>query len=472
MDARLILELWRRLTRLRERERWTRAQLEAHQAKAVRQLREYAYARSPFYQRFHRGHLDRPLAELPVLTKALVMEHFDELVTDRAVRLEAVREHVARASPERRFLGRYWVCATSGSTGQPGLFLFDRSEWIAMLASFARAHAWAGAKISLTHRMRMAAVASTNPWHLSAQVTATLRGWWMPTLRLDAAQPLETIVQRLNAFQPGMLVAYPSTARVLADEQLAGHLRIAPYLVFTSGEVLTPETRRRIGAAWGRQPFDQYGATESGNLAAECERHAGLHLMEDLALVEVVDERHRPVPPGAYGEKVLVTVFASRTLPLIRYELSDSLRLARSPCACGLPFILVEDVQGRLEDVLRFPSATGGEVAVHPNTFHHLLDTLPVTGWQVIQEQDGGLTVLLSGAADGMDARLAPELRQALVALGALPPPVRIHRVASIPTSAAGKAPLIRSHRAGTGAPTPTFGRPPESAPGDNQASM
>lgn len=464
MDARLILDLWRRLARLRERERWTRTQLEAHQARAVRELRAHAYRRSPFYQRFHQGLLDRPLAELPVLTKALVMEHFDELVTDRSISLEALREHVAQANPERRFLGRYRVCATSGSTGQPGLFLFDRPEWVAVLASFARAHEWAGVKISLTHRMTMASVASTNPWHLSAQVTATLRSWWMPALRLDAAEPLETMVQQLNAFQPEMLVAYPSVARILADEQLAGRLRIAPHLVFSSAEVLTPETRRRIQVAWGQPPFDQYGATESGNLAAECERHAGLHLMEDLALVEVVDDRNRPVPPGEYGDKVLVTVFASRTQPLIRYEMSDSLRLARAPCACGLPFILVDDVQGRLEEVLRFPTATGGEVAVHPNTFHHLLDTLPVTGWQVVQERDGGLTVLLSGAADEVDARLVAELRQALVALGAMPPPVRVHRVASIPRSAAGKAPLIRSNRAGTEAANPAFSRPPPSA--------
>jgi GNAT superfamily N-acetyltransferase len=56
--------------------------LEKHQAESLRRLRDYAHARSPFYQRFHRGLTDRPLQELPVLTKALVMENFDELVTE------------------------------------------------------------------------------------------------------------------------------------------------------------------------------------------------------------------------------------------------------------------------------------------------------------------------------------------------------------------------------------------------------
>ena len=50
-------------------------QLHAHRARELRQLREHAYAHSPFYQRFHIGRTDRPLQELPVLTKAMVMEH-------------------------------------------------------------------------------------------------------------------------------------------------------------------------------------------------------------------------------------------------------------------------------------------------------------------------------------------------------------------------------------------------------------
>jgi phenylacetate-CoA ligase len=41
----------------------------------LRQLRGHAYAHSPFYRRFHAGRTDHPLHELPVLTKAIVMEH-------------------------------------------------------------------------------------------------------------------------------------------------------------------------------------------------------------------------------------------------------------------------------------------------------------------------------------------------------------------------------------------------------------
>lgn len=445
MDTGMVLRVIWQLGRLRARDRWTRLQVEAEQSRALARLRAHAYARSPFYRRFHAGLADRPLAELPVLTKALLMEHFDELVTDPAIRRREIEDHLASPRAAERFRDRYWVTATSGSTGRPGLFLYDGTEWTTVLTSLARAHEWAGVRVSLTHRMRMASVASTTSWHLSTLAATTLDSWWMPAIRLAASDPTGVIVERLNPWQPEMLVIYASLARVLADEQLAGRLRIRPHLVFTSSEVLTVEARRLIEAAWGRQPFNQYAATEAGGMAAECDRHAGLHLFEDQVIVEVVDQDYRPVPPGVYGDRVLVTVLFGRTQPLIRYELTDSLCLAQAPCACGRPFGLVEAIQGRTEDVLHLPAVGGGEAIVHPLVFERVLDAVPCSGWQVIQEPDG-LSVLLSGVDEAVDdAALTARLQHELTTQGVAAPLVRLQHVPTIPRGAGGKAPLIRS---------------------------
>ena len=168
--------------------------------------------------------------------------------------------------------------------------------------------------------------------------------------------------------------------------------------------------------------------------------------MEDLVIVEVVDRNNRPVPLGVYGDKLLITVLGSRTQPLIRYELSDSVRLATEPCPSGHPFALIDDIQGRVEDVLSFPGAAGGVVNVHPLVFSRIMDILPVSGWQVVQEPDG-LHVLLSGVRGEFgDEMLADTLRQALAEQGVIIPRVEVQRVESIPKTAAGKAPLIMSH--------------------------
>lgn len=409
-------------------------------------MREYAYAHSPFYRRFHNGLTDRPLDELPVLTKALVMEHFDEIVTDRSVHLTDVEAHVNALRGNERFLGRYYVASTSGSTGRRGLFLWDLDEWVTVLASYNRSFDWAGSRAGLTRRTKMAIVSSTTPWHQSSRVGASVHSPWVPTLRLDSGDPMESIVERLNGWRPEVLVAYASMAHLLAEEQIAGRLRISPDIVFSASEVLTDQARRRAEEAWGRKPFNVYAATEPAGIASECDRHAGMHLFEDLVITEVVDEKNRPVPPGTYGEKVLVTVLFSRTMPLIRYEMSDSVRPAADPhCPCGRPFALIDSIQGRVEDVLRFPSASGAEVPVQPIVFHRVMDAVPVGGWRVVQEP-GRLVVLLSSVREGYrDDDLTASLRRELSIQGIIVPKVEVRRVPSIPRTAAGKAPLITS---------------------------
>jgi phenylacetate-coenzyme A ligase PaaK-like adenylate-forming protein len=255
------------------------------------------------------------------------------------------------------------------------------------------------------------------------------------------------MVARLNSWQPEILGAYPSIARILANEQVAGRLCISPKYVFTGAEVLTEETRRRIEEVWGKgRLFDIYGATESGMIAAECVYHSGLHLFEDQVIFEVVDRENRPVPAGVYGDKLLITVLFNHTQPLIRYELSDSVRLANRQCPCGRPFTLITDVQGRIEDILRFPGASGGEVPIDPVIFDQVMDRVPSGEWQVVQERDG-LYILLAGAPEGFaDERLADDLRRALADAGAKVPPIIIKRVPAIPRSATGKAPLIKSN--------------------------
>src|SRR5579872_3589043 len=111
-----------------QHDRWSRVNLENYQAQALHACRQSAYEYSPFYRRFHNGLTERPLQELPVLTKAMMMEHFDELVTDRAVHLQEVKRFLAEIRQPELFLGRYRAMSTSGSTGEPGVFLFSREE--------------------------------------------------------------------------------------------------------------------------------------------------------------------------------------------------------------------------------------------------------------------------------------------------------------------------------------------------------
>lgn len=153
----------------------------------------------------------------------------------------------------------------------------------------------------------------------------------VPTLRADAAAPITDTVTALNAFAPRLLVGYASALRELAAEQAAGRLRIHPQAVMSASEVLTATTAWDLTAAWGHEPFDVYAATETAGIASPCQFH-GRHLYEDLVICEVVDDTGAPVPEGTTGSRLLVTVLFSRTLPLIRYELSDRVALDTISC--------------------------------------------------------------------------------------------------------------------------------------------
>jgi phenylacetate-CoA ligase len=182
MSTQIILKVLALRRRLRQRDCWTRLQLEEHQDRALHRLREHAYVRSLFYRRSHKGFTDRPLGDLPILTKEMVMEHFDELVTDPTVRLTDVEAHLATLSAgDELFGGRYRVDSTSGSTGRRGLFLWDLASGASVLASYNRSFDWAGVRAGLTHRTRMAVVSSITPWHQSARVGASVSSLWVST---------------------------------------------------------------------------------------------------------------------------------------------------------------------------------------------------------------------------------------------------------------------------------------------------
>lgn len=408
------------------------------------EIRRFALERSPFYRRFHAGLEGRALTELPVLTKRILMENFDDLVTDRAVRLRDVEAFLSSHSGTALFRDRYVALSTSGSTGLRGIFLFNDPEWLHAIASISRPMAWAGVKPNPFRPVRTAMVASTVPWHYSSRVGLSVSSRLLPTLRVDAAEALAGKVKRLNDWQPGVLVAYPSALRELAEEQIAGRLRIPLRCVATSAEVLTAETRRRVEQAWQASIYETYGATEYAPIAAEC-AYGRKHLFEDGAIVEVVDERGQ-TPRGDAGSRVLLTVFDRRTQPLIRYEISDMVRLNDRSCECGRPFRLIDSIEGRLEDVLYFPSrrTAGDRVAVHPNVFHELLETVPAAGWQVVQTGEG-LEIYLLGPTGGEDAAQALErsIRLRMESEGAMVESIRVVPAAQLRRGATGKAPLV-----------------------------
>jgi putative adenylate-forming enzyme len=432
-------------------EQGPRARLAQHQQQRLETVVRHAATHSPFYRRWlaETGALGAEpveLSRLPVLDKSLLMQHFDELVCDPRLRRDQLLDWVGKLTHDQLYLDRYRVALTSGSSGRPGLFVYDAAGWRSMGAQLLRSSSWAGLRPSLP-RQRVAWLGGAAPSHLTRQGAATLAIGLHRVLALPVTLPLPQLVEALNQFQPTYLSVYPSVAMWLAEEQQAGRLQLSPQMLITAAELRTPEMTQRLQDAFGVRPFDVYGCTE-GLFGSECEHHQGIHLFEDTTLVENVDADGQPVPAGQPGARLLVTNLYNLVQPLLRLEVTDVVTLDPDPCPCGRTLVRVRAIHGRSEDVLSLPAPDGGRVAVHPLHFALLTRDPQVREFQVVQ--DGPvlrIRIVPSHATaagnNELETRLDQAVTQQLLKLGVQEPQISVERRPGLARSAGGKLKLV-----------------------------
>lgn len=376
------------------------------------ELAAHARAKSPYYHELYRGLPERveDPTLLPVTSKKDLMARFDDWTTDREATVEKVRAFVAE--PDligERFLGKYLVTTTSGTTGTRGIFLMDdravavRNALLA-LAAFGRLGVGGLAKVLAGGGRTAAVIATGGHFAGLAGARGSLRGGRLrgKAIRVFSVHtPLPEMVARLNRFRPAVLTGYASTILLLAGEQQAGRLHIAPALVMPAAEGLAAGEYDRISAVFGAKVLDTYAASECLHVAHGC-AHGWLHVNSDWAVLEPVDADHRPTPPGEQSHTVLLTNLANRVQPIIRYDLGDGVLQRPDPCPCGsaLPAIRV---RGRAADVLVFPASSGERIAMAPLAFGSLVDRVSgVELFQIVQTTPTSLRVRLrtAGSAD------------------------------------------------------------------------
>ena len=414
---------------LLQRDQWSREQLAEYQRERLRALIRHAVRHSPYYREvLGSGAEGAELAELPTLTKRVLMEQFDAVVTDPRLRLANIEPFLGHADAGALYLGEYRVFSTSGTSGVPGLFVYSQAEFAHWVGVFIRSFA----RLGMTPATRIVGVGAPSALHLSQQVIAAMQAGRSGAPRISVTTPLREMVPALEAYQPEVVGGYPSVIALLAEEQLRGRLAIAPRVVLTTSEVLTDDAAWRIEAAWTK-PVQGYFSTEVGVIASGSLDHVGMHVSEE-AIVEVVDDANRPAPPGTLGARVLLTNLVNLSQPLIRYELSDAVLLETGPDPSGRPFDRIGRIDGRSDDVLRLPGAGGGVVAVHPYRlrapFVRLLDVLQ---YQIVHRHDGLLVriVARSSARRDLPEKVRGAVGSALSDAGAAAP-VRVELVPAI----------------------------------------
>ena len=326
------------------------------------------------------------------MNKAILMAEFDRIVADPRLSRATVEQHIESDSAGLLLLDEYRVVATGGSSGQRGVFVYDQAGWE---LAFANARRFQG-MLGMPPDARAVGIGAPSPVHLTYRVNAEQRVGRPDAPRLSVITPITEVVSALNAYQPELISTYPSFIRQLAEEQQAGRLRISPRAMRSVAEVLSPDVKDLVWNTWKIRVTNNYAATEAGIIGMECRELSGIHLAEDLVIVEVVDGANRPVPLGVQGAKVLVTTMFNRVLPVVRYELSDLVTMVPGHCSCGSPFRRIEDIQGRSEEMLKIWTSSGEQVNIHAaRLWFHLVRVAGIRQYQFVQLPTG-IRVLLA----------------------------------------------------------------------------
>ncbi len=132
-----------------------------------------------------------------------------------------------------------------------------------------------------------------------------------------------------------------------------------------AGEPLPDATRRRLEDTWGAEVYDHIGGTEPCAWAAMCNQRKGLHILEPFHLVEILDldTLSREVEEGELGVAV-VTPLGRRSFPLIRFNTKDVVRKGSTGCECGRTSMMIKEVSGRTDHLMKIRGVLFTPVAV------------------------------------------------------------------------------------------------------------
>ncbi|WP_435361630.1 phenylacetate--CoA ligase family protein [Haloarchaeobius sp. DFWS5] len=424
----------------------TRAEIEARQRHRLAALLSFSRRQSRFYKRHYADvpECSTDLTQFPPVTKPMLMEHFDDVVTDTGITKDDIAAFVADESKiGHRYIGRYPVWTTSGTTGEPGVFVQDETAWTVADVAADRWILPAMVRcIPLNRLVRQnlrVAIVAVSGGHFGGAAGLELKRRESVSgarrFRLfSAMRPLDDLIVDLNQYRPAILGGYSSVLVELARAQRDGRLDISPAVVTPTAEPISAAQKRDLRRSFDCVVRELYGATECFPIAVECERGT-LHANIDWVVLEPVNEDYQPVEPGTPSDTVLITSLSNRVQPLIRYDLGDSITLTGERCPCGSEFPVLA-VEGRQGDVLWFETDEGNEVPIFPLALSSVVEEIPgVRRTQIIRTAPLALQVRVDVTPDADEGDVWTNVEQNLQSF------LRTHGVSSVAVEAASESP-------------------------------
>lgn len=333
------------LKQIKQMNSWSADTIKEWQEEELKKFIKHSYEHTAYYKRLFDELGISPediktvqdLKRLPIITKDIINQHYDELVPDNISSIH------------------HRVCRSGGTTGIPMKYLCDENTWGYVTA--AKIYYWKKAG----YRYGDAFIALG-----SASLFSQKPGWKRRIYdKIRNERPLncvdmtdskcEEYAKYIQKHHIHHIYGY-AAAIYIFTKYVSGHNIDLTQIrtVFTTSENLPDHYRQLIEQTYQCKVVDCYGAKDAGITGYEISYHN--YCVGYNTIVEVIDE----IAP--HSGSALSTNFLNYSFPLIRYQFGDELTLGTD--SQDYNGQVITSVNGRTSDVLRLEnghslSATG-----------------------------------------------------------------------------------------------------------------
>lgn len=366
-----IFGLWRWLE---QTETWDRHRRDHWRLRRLGDLLEHCWDNVPFYREFWSDHgvtIRRPCS-------------FDELQAFPIVTREIFREHRERIVAANIGSIRHKNESTGGTTGTP---LQYKQDLVEHALRYAFAWRW-WQSIGYRFGDNVCSIMGGSLQPGQASLRSRVRRWisrYHGVSCLSMNQHVaEATYELIRRYRPSVIYGYPSMIAEFCEhvKERDSVFKCLKAIVPTA-EMLLPQYRQKIQRTLGAPVFNNYGCNDGGIISLECELHQGLHYNDLESIIEV------PSPDHSGVDLCAITNLWNRSMPFVRYQNGDLIALGAGECPCGRVYPLIQSVEGRTGDILRFRNGA----TLGPPGLTLIFKGFPIDAWQVVQTGPSALEI-------------------------------------------------------------------------------
>lgn len=353
----------------------SREDIDKFQKKKLKQMILYSYNHTPYWKKtFEKIGLIKNnvvvwenLNKLPILTKDIIRENFDDLVSD-----ECKKRHA-------------YMNTSGGSTGEPVKFMQDKEY----------------TQKNFGDKILFGILNGKNPGEKELKIWGSERdvfegsigfkekiiNWIYNRELLNSFVMSENdilkYINRINKTRPVQIWCYVDSIYEIARHINSTNMSVfCPMNIVTTAGVLYPEIRGEIQRAFpSSHILNQYGSREAGVIGVEYKENSGIRIFEHSVLVEILDKKNIVKHEGE--GKILITNLTNYSMPLFRFDIGDMGKVKKQVQEYEGSFGVITDLSGR--ENAHFKKKDG--TLIHGEFFTHLFyNKVWITNFKVIQK--------------------------------------------------------------------------------------